>query len=93
MQQTIDIFSANCSGFPNIIKFRIRNTGIDIESGKLYAALDGKAINTTPDIRTYFLEAGNISTEFSYNDTRNNAKTILTIGFPAGEISQDLICS
>lgn len=94
LYKTIYIISANCSGSPNIIKFRIKHTGtIDIEPGELYAYLDGKNITTTPDILKYSLKVGNISTEFSYNDTENNEKATLTVGSPAGEISQDLICS
>lgn len=94
MQKTVDVVSTNCSGSPNIIKFRLNHTGtLDIESGELYAMLDEKIIKTTPDIQIYSLKAGDLSTEFSYNTFEDNAEVILTVGSPAEEMNERLICS
>jgi hypothetical protein len=94
MQKSVKILSANCSGSPDTIKFIINHTGtLDIESGDLLALLDGDIIQTIPDIKTYSIEAGNISIEFSYNAPGDEATRRLTVSAPAATVDKILTCS
>jgi len=94
MQKTIDIESASCSGSPDVINFKVKHTGtFDIKSGDLFAYLDNYLIKTIPDIQIYFLKAGEISVEFTYNTSEDKTDRFLIIESPALEVSKNLTCS
>ena len=99
-EKTLEFASASClvSGGNDIVKFRIKSTGIDIGLGEIAAFLDGANICTFTDqsgssIDSISLKADTTTNEFSCTTTDHKTSRIISISSPAGSLDQIVTCS
>jgi len=98
-QKTFSFASSSCSvsGDKDIIRFKIKSTGIDIRFGEMASFLDDIAASFKDSggnsLNLISLKAGSTSDEFSYTAADHKPSRKITVSSPAGTIDQTVTCS